>query len=75
VKATTPQAARLRRVLDEVGRAPLVLSLLLPVVPEGPELLPVLVPLRDPERELLEPPEVLVLAGGARERGGGRSVT
>lgn len=44
---------------------------LLPVVPvpEGPELLLVLVLLEVPEPELLEPPEpVLVLAGGARER-------
>ena len=38
-------------------------------VPEGPELLLVLVLLEVPEPELLEPPEpVLVLAGGARER-------
>ena len=49
-----------------------MLPLLLPVVPvpEGPELLLVLV--EDPERELLEPPagpELLVLAGGAREGG------
>ena len=56
-------------MLEEAGSAPLLLPLLLPVVPvpEGPELLLVL--LGVPEPELLEPPEPpLVLAGGARER-------
>ena len=53
--------------MESAGRAP---PLLLPVVPvsEGlePELLPMLV--GDPDPELLEPPEPLVLVGGARER-------
>ena len=67
--ATKPQAVRLRRTLGEVGRAPLLPPLLLLVVPEGEELLPVL--LGDPEPEPLEPPGLLelelVLAGGATE--------
>jgi len=54
-------------MLEEVGRAPLLLVLPL-VVPEGLVLLLVL--LGVPEPELLEPPglpEPLVVAGGAKE--------
>ena len=54
--ATKPQVARLRKMLEEAGRAPLELPL---VVPEGLELLLVL--LEDPEPELLEPPGLLGL--------------
>ena len=71
-RATTLQAARLRRTLGEDGRAPFPLLLPL-VVPEGRELLLVPVLLGDPEPEPEpEPPEplpVLVLAGGATEQG------
>ena len=65
--ATKPQVARLRRMLEEVRRAPLLLALP-PVVPEGLELLLVL--LGVPEPELLGPPELpelLEVAGGAKE--------
>jgi hypothetical protein len=57
--------------LEDKGRAPF-LEELLPVVPEGLELLLLL--LGEPEPELLEPPKglVLVLAGGAKE---GRNFT
>lgn len=54
-------------MLEEAGRAPLLLALP-PVVPEGLELLLVL--LGDPEPELLGPPELpelLEVAGGAKE--------
>jgi len=66
-KATKPQAVRLRRMLEEAGRAPLLFPL---VVPEGPELLLVLLGDPDPERELLELPGLLVLAGGAGGKDG-----
>lgn len=69
-KATKPQAARLRRMLEEAGRAPLLFPLLPLVVPEGPELLLVLLGDPDPERELLELPGLLVLAGGAGGKDG-----
>ena len=65
--ATKPQVARLKRTLEEAGRAPLLLALPL-VVPEGLVLLLVL--LGDPEPELLEPPglpELVEVAGGAKE--------
>ena len=64
--ATKPHVTRLKKTLEEEGRAPLLL-VLPPVVSEGWELLLVL--LGDPERELLELPVGLELAGGARERG------
>jgi len=54
-------------MLEDAGRAPLLLVLPL-VVPDGLELLLVL--LGDPEPELLEPPplpELPVLAGGAEK--------
>ena len=70
--ATKPQVARLKRTLGEAGRAPLLLVLPL-VVPEGLELLLVL--LGDPEPELLEPPlpPLPEVAGVAKKGEGGKN--